>query len=491
LATVQTYHQFRKAHVKRYGTSEGSEKEYLKYQEERSDEINANWHLIDIRAGAVDSIFWGTMAGVGLTFAPGATAAFGAGWGTEKGLKAAGVDAYTAATIGRIVGLGTGSVLDPAGTLGLLTVGWGTEQLLRGAGVNGQDAAIFGSIAGGLAGGLISSRQVAPSVRSYLSAQRVARAQYDGPRLAAQAAEFEMSKGARIAEGLTLFKSIPQQARVARPGAYAPPLLDASAPPAWVSGGVPPVAGRDYYAPGAVVSYEARPLHMLDRLEMAGYEPRSSLVANISDGSGGFTGGTISAATPSTVVRAMAPVQAPALPLVGQRLLSAGRIRGKVNSIPPSDPIIALGPGSLGYSQFGSKVFRNRVRAYVEAVNSNRPWSWDEIGLGFLNHAGKAVVSKSALDAGFLPRIPVDRGTRHADFSRVVIEERVLPEHLWHLTDDVQFRYLDNLIGGRPAGTTWHHHELPGWMQLVPFGAHSITWHFGGRSPGGWAWVDP
>ncbi|MGH8522092.1 MAG: HNH endonuclease [Gammaproteobacteria bacterium] len=63
----------------------------------------------------------------------------------------------------------------------------------------------------------------------------------------------------------------------------------------------------------------------------------------------------------------------------------------------------------------------------------------------------------------------------------------MLPEHLWQSTDDQQFRYLDNLIGGRPAGTTWHHHELPGWAQLVPFGIHKFTGHRGGRSSGEWA----
>jgi hypothetical protein len=63
----------------------------------------------------------------------------------------------------------------------------------------------------------------------------------------------------------------------------------------------------------------------------------------------------------------------------------------------------------------------------------------------------------------------------------------MLPEHLWSAPDRVQFRYLDKLIGGRPEGTIWHHHELPGWMELLPFGPHNITGHFGGRSPGEWA----
>ncbi|MFC9710477.1 HNH endonuclease [Paenibacillus sp. NPDC056933] len=34
---------------------------------------------------------------------------------------------------------------------------------------------------------------------------------------------------------------------------------------------------------------------------------------------------------------------------------------------------------------------------------------------------------------------------------------------------------------------TWHHTEVPGKMQLVPFCIHNITTHNGGRSTGMWA----
>ncbi|WP_369010154.1 MULTISPECIES: HNH endonuclease [Bacillaceae] len=33
----------------------------------------------------------------------------------------------------------------------------------------------------------------------------------------------------------------------------------------------------------------------------------------------------------------------------------------------------------------------------------------------------------------------------------------------------------------------WHHTEVPGKMELVPFGIHNITIHNGGRSTGMWA----
>lgn len=34
---------------------------------------------------------------------------------------------------------------------------------------------------------------------------------------------------------------------------------------------------------------------------------------------------------------------------------------------------------------------------------------------------------------------------------------------------------------------TWHHTEIPGKMELVPFGIHNITPHNGGRTAGMWA----
>lgn len=39
----------------------------------------------------------------------------------------------------------------------------------------------------------------------------------------------------------------------------------------------------------------------------------------------------------------------------------------------------------------------------------------------------------------------------------------------------------------RPPGTTWHHSEIDGRMELVPFGIHNSINHQGGRAPGGWA----
>ena len=55
------------------------------------------------------------------------------------------------------------------------------------------------------------------------------------------------------------------------------------------------------------------------------------------------------------------------------------------------------------------------------------------------------------------------------------------------MSDKQQFEWLDKKIGGHIEGYTWHHSEIPGEMQLVPFGIHNITNHNGGRTKGMWA----
>ncbi|MGH8647071.1 MAG: hypothetical protein ACREX4_22485, partial [Gammaproteobacteria bacterium] len=272
LAEVQTFNQFSKAYAKTQRSSEGVEKAFLEYHFKRSKEINANWDRIDNAAGAVNLIAKGTMLGVGFVY-------------------------------------------DPVGTVGSLIVEFGTEKVLRAAGVNEQTAAMISGIAGVATGGAISYRQMAkaqPSVQDLVRAERAARAEYDAVRLTARAAEFEASKGAQIAEGVTLFKGIPSQARAAK-AAYISPLLDApsrSTPLALAgdlprSGGVPPIPGPDIYGPAGhslvypVTGSQAGVAPMFRGADIGGFEYRSRLIANISDGGGGFTGGTIRAGTPA------------------------------------------------------------------------------------------------------------------------------------------------------------------------------------------------
>jgi hypothetical protein len=92
---------------------------------------------------------------------------------------------------------------------------------------------------------------------------------------------------------------------------------------------------------------------------------------------------------------------------------------------------------------------------------------------------------------GLIPDVPVKPGTQFADFEAAGVIERTdfLPENLWKASDVQQFSWLDARIeGGRPFGTTWHHSDIPGRMELVPFGPHNITYHLGGRSAGMWAY---
>jgi YD repeat-containing protein len=299
LAYVATFNQFSKSYALTHKSSDGVEKAFIDYHFKRCKEITDAWDRIDRAAGAVNFITKVTGAGVEFLF-------------------------------------------DPAGTVGSLVVPWGTEKVLRAAGVDEQTAAMISGIAGVATGGAISYRQMAkvqPSVRDLLGAERAARAEYDAARLAAQAAEFEASKGVRVAEGVTLFKGIPAEAMAARPAGYVSPLLDA--PPAStplalagdvpMSGGLPAIPGRDFFVPGGhPLVYEATGLHAGvspmfrgNALQIGGFEPTSRLVANISEGSGGFAGGTIRAAasragaTPALPAimtgGAMAPVPAQAL----------------------------------------------------------------------------------------------------------------------------------------------------------------------------------
>ena len=95
-----------------------------------------------------------------------------------------------------------------------------------------------------------------------------------------------------------------------------------------------------------------------------------------------------------------------------------------------------------------------------------------------------------AIAMGLIPDVKMKPGTKYPDFGAAgqIIDIEHLPEHLWLAKDRVQFQYLDDLIGGRPEGTTWNHSEIPGQMELVPFGIHNIINHLGGAIPGHWAY---
>ncbi|MCR5022697.1 polymorphic toxin-type HINT domain-containing protein [Ruminococcus sp.] len=136
------------------------------------------------------------------------------------------------------------------------------------------------------------------------------------------------------------------------------------------------------------------------------------------------------------------------------------------------------------------------AKAYADAVKSNKKWTWadDVPGSERLSGGQKTAIRKLAIEQGLLPNIKVTKvnGQKYgfADFEGAGVVERTefLPEEYWLKSDEVQFNYLNKLIGGEMEGYTWHHTETPGKMQLIPTGIHNMVTHNGGCSPGMWSY---
>jgi hypothetical protein len=148
--------------------------------------------------------------------------------------------------------------------------------------------------------------------------------------------------------------------------------------------------------------------------------------------------------------------------------------------------------GFLVHNDCRVKITQKQVDEYSQLVNSNETWSWkqDFTGGNKLSVTAKNKIRKEAISQGLIIDVPYKPGTKYLDFDAVNLVRGTdnLPENLWKSSDYQQFKWLDaNIPGGRPVGTTWHHSETPGLMQLVPFGAHNIKYHHGGRSSGQWA----
>jgi len=141
------------------------------------------------------------------------------------------------------------------------------------------------------------------------------------------------------------------------------------------------------------------------------------------------------------------------------------------------------------------EVLEEYADIYAEKIKSNEPWSWGEDILGSENLTlkQKRLIKEKAISNGSIPQITINKvdGMRYgfADFAGAgLVEETVyLPKEFWKLPDKKQFSWLDNQIGGHREGMTWHHTEIPGKMELVPYGIHNITPHNGGRTTGMWA----
>ena len=138
---------------------------------------------------------------------------------------------------------------------------------------------------------------------------------------------------------------------------------------------------------------------------------------------------------------------------------------------------------------------KTQARAYAALVKSNKPnWSYknDFPGGKELTYGQQQAIREEAYTMGLLPRVRVD-ANRNADFQGAGVVRNVdfLKPDLWHESTGWQEKWLDaRLPGGvRPEGYVWHHTEMPGKMELVPYGIHHANNHVGGRAPGKWAEV--
>lgn len=152
---------------------------------------------------------------------------------------------------------------------------------------------------------------------------------------------------------------------------------------------------------------------------------------------------------------------------------------------PPRDGNIRRADGSLNIVVAAQR--------YGEAVATDRPWNWrTEFDDVTLRDADRDLIRAAARDLDLVQTVPYKGDTRYANFQAidaVITESNSLPPDMWALSNTQQFAWLNNHIfdGVQPPGTTWHHSEIEGRMELVPFGIHNITNHQGGRSPGQWA----
>ncbi|MBR6720437.1 MAG: HNH endonuclease [Clostridia bacterium] len=149
----------------------------------------------------------------------------------------------------------------------------------------------------------------------------------------------------------------------------------------------------------------------------------------------------------------------------------------------------------------GEKAFEEVLDAYTylyaELVNSNKVWKWRKAipGYGNISKKQRRQIKERAQSVGLIPKVDIkissDSKRGYADFSssNLVKIRYKLPENMWKWNDRRQFAWLNEQIGGKIPGYTWHHSETPGEMELVPTGIHRITPHLGGRSPGMWAYI--
>lgn len=181
------------------------------------------------------------------------------------------------------------------------------------------------------------------------------------------------------------------------------------------------------------------------------------------------------------------------------RLKKFGSIKGAKDFFKKNKAKKIPEPNTKKINEFiaGTKTFDevldDYAAVYAGKVESNKQWRWRDIeGFKLVKENRKKMIKKRAEELGCIPKIRVEKinGKRIADFkgAGVVRKTLYLPKELWDKSDNLQFKWLNEKIGGRIKDTTWHHTETPGKMELIDFGIHNITNHDGGRSAGMWAY---
>ncbi|OUA51706.1 HNH endonuclease [Bacillus thuringiensis] len=145
-------------------------------------------------------------------------------------------------------------------------------------------------------------------------------------------------------------------------------------------------------------------------------------------------------------------------------------------------------------------VLDDYARHYIEVIDIKN-WSWANNikGGNKLTSNKRKMIKQRAEELGLIPKVEVKKveGMRYgfADFEGLglVVHKDELPKDLWLKRDVEQFDWLNNRLPEdiramvENGSYTWHHTEVPGKMQLVPYGIHGITVHNGGRTKGMWS----
>ncbi|MFE4760538.1 HNH endonuclease signature motif containing protein [Bacillus mycoides] len=145
-------------------------------------------------------------------------------------------------------------------------------------------------------------------------------------------------------------------------------------------------------------------------------------------------------------------------------------------------------------------VLDDYARHYIEVIDIKN-WSWANNikGGNKLTSNKRKMIKQRAEELGLIPKVEVKKveGMRYgfADFEGLglVVHKDELLKDLWLKRDVEQFDWLNNRLPEdiramvENGSYTWHHTEVPGEMQLVPYGIHGITVHNGGRTKGMWS----